>query len=108
MHDAQHNLLTRPDTFFGVCEGLGEDFHIHPNILRVTLAGMLFWNPPAAIGAYAAAGALVALSRWLVPNPAPLAVADAADAGPADQGRAPASHELVEPDNEASPVPLAA
>jgi phage shock protein PspC (stress-responsive transcriptional regulator) len=65
MHDAQHNLLTRPDTFFGVCEGLGEDFHIHPNILRVTLAGMLFWNPPAAIGAYAAAGALVACRAGL-------------------------------------------
>jgi phage shock protein PspC (stress-responsive transcriptional regulator) len=68
------NLLTRDDTFFGVCEGLGEDLRIHPNFLRVALAGLLFWNPPAAIAAYAGAGALVALSRWLAPNPRPAAV----------------------------------
>ena len=77
MHQEQHNLLTRPDTFFGVCQGLGEDFHIHPNLLRVTLAGMLFWSPPVAIGSYAVAGLLVAVSRWLAPAPASAAPVEA-------------------------------
>ncbi len=76
MHSATANLFTRDDTFFGVCEGLGEDFRIHPNILRVMFGGLLFWNPPLALGIYAAAGALVALTRWLVPNPRPAAEAE--------------------------------
>ena len=63
------SLLTRDDTFFGVCEGLGEDFGFHPNFLRLAFAGMLFWNPTAALAAYAAAGVVVALTRWLVPEP---------------------------------------
>ena len=69
MQTEQHNLFTRPDTFFGVCEGLGEDLHIPANLLRMALAGVLFFNPPAAIGAYAAAGAIVLLTRLLFPNP---------------------------------------
>jgi phage shock protein PspC (stress-responsive transcriptional regulator) len=63
------NLFTRPDTFFGVCQGLGEDLRIHPNLLRVALAGLLFFNPPAAAAAYAAAGALVFLTRYFFPDP---------------------------------------
>jgi hypothetical protein len=31
--------LHPPGHFFGVCEGLGEDLRIHPNLLRVALAG---------------------------------------------------------------------
>ena len=73
MHSEQHNLFTRPDTFFGICEGLGEDLHIPADLLRVGLAGMLFWNPPLAIGAYLAAGVLVAATRFIFPNPAPTA-----------------------------------
>ena len=71
------SLLTRDDTFFGICEGLGGDFGIHPNFLRLAFAGLLFWNPVAAISAYATAGLVVALTRWLVPEPtakAPLVV----------------------------------
>jgi phage shock protein PspC (stress-responsive transcriptional regulator) len=65
----QTNLFTRPDTLLGVCEGLGEDLGTHPNLLRVSLAGLLFWNPAAAIVTYVGAGAIVALSRWIFPNP---------------------------------------
>ena len=61
------NLFTRPDTFFGVCQGLGEDTGIPPNLLRLGLAFSLFWNPLAAIGAYLALGLVVALSRVLSP-----------------------------------------
>jgi phage shock protein PspC (stress-responsive transcriptional regulator) len=86
MTDAQPNLFTRPDTFFGVCEGLGEDLRIHPNLLRLALATLLFFNPPAAAAAYAAAGALVLVTRYFFPNPRIAAEAPAleqAEAAPA-------------------------
>ena len=72
MQSEQGNLFTRDDTFFGVCEGLGQDFGIHPNFLRVALAGALFWNPPMAGAAYVAAGVVVLVSRLLVPEPKPI------------------------------------
>ena len=70
------NLLTRDDTFFGICQGLGEDTGLPPNLLRVGLAFMLFWNPLAAVGAYALLGVVVAVSRLLFPVPAAVAAAD--------------------------------
>ncbi len=70
MQSGQPNVLTRDDTFFGVCQALGEDFGFNPNYLRVALAVMLFVNPVAMLAGYAGAGVVVALSRWLVPNPA--------------------------------------
>lgn len=98
--DHQPNLFTRDDTFFGVCQALGEDLRIPPNLLRMALALSLFWNPLAALCSYAAAGILVALTRWLVPNPRlPVAAAEAA-------GRAPS--ETIAATAEAEPLPLAA
>jgi phage shock protein C len=52
----QHNLFTRSDTIFGVCEGLGEDLRIPANLLRLSLAFLLFLNPPAAVATYIGAG----------------------------------------------------
>jgi phage shock protein PspC (stress-responsive transcriptional regulator) len=69
MQVSQPNLFTRPDTFFGVCQGLGEDLRIHPNFFRLGLAVLLYLNPAAAIASYAGAGALVFVTRWLIPNP---------------------------------------
>jgi len=62
------SVLARDDTFFGVCQALGEDFRFNPLFLRLAFAGLLFWNPLAAIGAYAAAGLVVGVSRWFVPG----------------------------------------
>lgn len=73
MQNVHSSLIARPDTFFGVCEGLGEDFGFHPNLLRIAFAGLFFWNPLPAIAAYAAAGVIVAFTRWLAPNPRPVA-----------------------------------
>jgi phage shock protein PspC (stress-responsive transcriptional regulator) len=84
------NLFTRPDTFFGVCQGLGEDLRIHPNLLRLALAGLLFFNPPAAAAAYAAAGALVFLTRYFYPNPSPAAAEQPPAEAPAAQVQAAA------------------
>ena len=100
---SQPNLFTRPDTFFGVCQGLGEDLRIHPNLFRIALAGLLFWNPLAAIGAYAVLALIVGASRWIVPSPkaqpspAATSVADAS-----------ADHPSSEQVEETEPVLLAA
>ena len=72
-------MLARDDTLFGVCEALGEDFGFPPTLLRIAFALVLFVSPAAALGGYAVGGVLVALSRWLVPDP----VAPAAEAAPA-------------------------
>jgi phage shock protein PspC (stress-responsive transcriptional regulator) len=74
------NLLLRDDTFFGVCEALGEDLGFHANWLRAALAVLLLYNPLAAIGAYAAAGAVVAFSRLVVRSRRPATVAAPAEA----------------------------
>jgi len=85
MTTAQPSLFARPDTFFGVCEGLGEDFGFNAQWLRLGLAVMLFWSPAAVFGFYAVAGLLVFASRRLFPNPAAdgPAAAVPAVAGPA-------------------------
>ncbi len=81
MQSATPSLLTRDDTFFGVCQGLGEDFGFNPGYLRAAMALLLFWNPLGAAAAYAGAGVIVAVSRWVAPNPmvAPDAATDAQD-----------------------------
>lgn len=69
MQTFPRNPFTREDTMFGVCEALGEDFRFNPLLLRVAFGAGLFLNPLLAIGGYAAAGALVLVSRLLAPNP---------------------------------------
>jgi phage shock protein C len=71
MQTRQPSLLTRDDTFLGVCEALGEDFGFNPFWLRATLAGLLLWNPLVVIGGYLAAGMVVLASRLIAPNPRP-------------------------------------
>lgn len=63
------SVLTREDTFFGVCFALGADFGFSPTYLRVLFALLLFYSPAAALVAYAAVGAVVAFSRWVAPDP---------------------------------------
>ena len=64
------SVLARDDTFFGVCHAIGEDFGFSPTLLRIAFAGLLFWNPMAAVVTYVGAGLVVAVTRWFVPNPA--------------------------------------
>jgi phage shock protein PspC (stress-responsive transcriptional regulator) len=80
MNDASTSLIARDDTFLGVCAAIGEDFGFSPNWLRIALAIALFWNPLATIGTYAGAGVLVALTRWVAPNPRITVEAPAAEA----------------------------
>lgn len=67
------SVFTREDTFFGVCFALGADFGFNPTWLRVAFAFLFFWSPAVAAAVYSALGILVAVSRWLVPEPADLA-----------------------------------
>jgi phage shock protein C len=95
MQQVQANVFTRDDTFFGICEALGEDFGFNPIIPRIALGVLLVWNPLAAIGGYAVAGVVVGLSRWLAPNPRRMIETD--EAAP-----------LLAGDNDAAAAPLAA
>lgn len=89
MQTGQPNLFTRHDTIFGVCEGLGEDLGIHPNILRLAFPLLLFVNPLATVAGYAALGAIVLASRMLAPPPRPtLAEPAERDAGSAPEAGA--------------------
>ena len=76
MSTRQPNLFTRSDTLFGVCEGLGQDIGIHPNLLRIAFGGLVIINLEMAIAVYLGLGLLVLLSRTLFPSrPAAQAVA---------------------------------
>lgn len=59
------NLFTRDDTFFGVCEGLGEDLGFNANWLRALFAAGLLFNPVAVLATYAALGVVVLASRLI-------------------------------------------
>lgn len=68
MQPAPTNILMRNDTILGVCEAIGQDLGFHPNWLRVTLAGALYFAPLAVVGVYLGLGLLVAATRWIAPD----------------------------------------
>lgn len=100
--EPQANLLMRGDTILGVCEGLGQDFGINPNWLRVVFAASFYWSPVGVIGAYLALGVLVASSRLLFPT---RRSASASTAATADLPEAPSE---VTTEQEQQSLPLAA
>jgi phage shock protein PspC (stress-responsive transcriptional regulator) len=69
MQTSKGNLFTRDDTFFGVCEGLGEDLRIPSNLFRVAFALGFFFSMQGAVITYAALGVLVLVSRLAFPAP---------------------------------------
>ncbi|MGN6375543.1 MAG: PspC domain-containing protein [Sphingomonas sp.] len=64
----QSALFNRPDTLFGVCEGIGQEFGFHANYLRIALAVAMLWNPVVVIGTYVALGLAVLASRISFPR----------------------------------------
>ncbi len=64
----RENLFLRDDTFFGVCEALGEDLHIPSNLLRLGMAPLLIWNPVVTFIGYLAVGVVIASIRFIFPN----------------------------------------
>ena len=104
------SVFSRDDTFFGVCEALGEDLRIPPTLLRIGFALALFFNPIAAVGAYLGLGLFVAALRWLVPNPAVEAAAEPAEpAEPAEaRPEAPVEAAAEAAEEEEEKLPIAA
>ena len=92
------NLFTRDDTFFGICQGLGEDLGVNPNWFRLALALGLFFSPLGTLAAYAVAGLFVFTVRWLVPTLGTTAPAESPAAATA----------TLESANETVPAALAA
>lgn len=94
MQSNKGNLFTRDDTFFGVCEGLGEDLGIPATLFRLAFALGFFFAPVPVVIAYLAVGALVLISRLVFPDPrsrtpgpvaAPAVQPEPAPAAPEDQ-----------------------
>jgi len=94
------NLFMRDDTFFGVCEAIGEDFGFNSNWLRLAFGVSLLWNPAAVVAVYLGLGALVAFSRLVVRNPK-AAPAEAPAEAASESASAPSRDEQAE-------LPLAA
>ncbi|HET9428331.1 MAG TPA: PspC domain-containing protein [Allosphingosinicella sp.] len=92
------NVFARDDTFFGVCQAIGEDLGFNSNYLRIAFALPLLYAPLATIAAYLALAVVVLLTRLIVPNPRRAAVADTM----ADDEAASADA------NEMEPMPIAA
>lgn len=67
MTDAKPSLFARDDTFFGVCEAIGQDFGFNPLILRVVFGVALLINPVVVIATYLALGVAVLASRLAFP-----------------------------------------
>ncbi len=88
MQTSSTPVYARDHTLLGICEAIGEDFGFNPLFLRVPLAVCLLLNPTAVFGTYFGLGLIVALSRFLAPNPRPAAAAAQAAAAeaPAELG----------------------
>ena len=63
------NVFARDDTFFGVCQALGEDLGFNPNYLRIAFALPLLYAPVATLAVYFALAVVILALRLLVPNP---------------------------------------
>ena len=66
MENETTNLFRRRDTFFGICEAVGQDFGFNPLWLRLAFVATIFFAPTAGFAAYLGLGAVVAATRLLV------------------------------------------
>ena len=67
MENETTNLFRRRDTFFGICEAVGQDFGFNPLYLRLAFNAPLFYFPAQTFAAYFALGLVVLASRLLFP-----------------------------------------
>ncbi|MBJ7501720.1 MAG: PspC domain-containing protein [Sphingopyxis sp.] len=67
MQNETTNLFRRRDTFFGICEAVGQDFGFNPLYLRLALIAPLFFFPVQTFAAYFGLGLIVLASRLLFP-----------------------------------------
>lgn len=74
MDNETTNLFRRRDTFFGICEAVGEDFGFNPLWLRLAFIAPLFFFPVQTFAAYFALGFIVLASRLLFPSKPSVAI----------------------------------
>jgi phage shock protein C len=67
MTTASPTFLGRSDTFFGVCEAIGQDFGFNANWLRIALGVGVLFAPIAVIATYAVLALAVVVSRAVAP-----------------------------------------
>jgi phage shock protein PspC (stress-responsive transcriptional regulator) len=67
MENETTNLFRRRDTFFGICEAIGQDFGFNPLWLRLALIAPLFFFPVQTFAAYFGLGVVVLASRLVFP-----------------------------------------
>lgn len=67
MENETTNLFRRRDTFFGICEAVGQDFGFNPLWLRLAFVAPLFFFPVQTFIGYFALGGVVLASRLLFP-----------------------------------------
>ncbi len=67
MDNETTNLFRRRDTFFGICEAVGQDFGFNPLWLRLAFIAPLFFFPVESVAAYFGLGIVVLGSRLLFP-----------------------------------------
>ncbi|ABF52695.1 PspC domain-containing protein [Sphingopyxis alaskensis] len=91
MQNETTNLFRRRDTFFGICEAVGQDFGFNPLYLRLAFIAPLFFFPVQSFAAYFGLGLVVLASRLLfppseAPTVAPARAVTGDDAQPAPKG----------------------
>lgn len=67
MENETTNLFNRRDTFFGICEAVGQDFGFNPLWLRLAFVAPIFFFPVQTFIGYFALGGAVLASRLLFP-----------------------------------------
>ena len=67
MENETTNLFRRRDTFFGICEAVGQDFGFNPLWLRLAFVAPLFFFPAETFVGYFALGLVVLASRLIFP-----------------------------------------
>ncbi len=68
MPRSKPSIFARHDTFFGVCEAIGEDFRFNANWLRLAIAVGLLVSPVFTLAAYVGLGLVVLVSRRFFPS----------------------------------------
>ena len=70
MTNENSNLFSRQDTFFGICEAVGQDFGFNPLWLRLALGAAFVLQPVGVVVSYLALGLVVLVSRLAFPSSA--------------------------------------
>lgn len=95
MQNETTNLFRRRDTFFGICEAVGQDFGFNPLYLRLAFIAPLFFFPVQSFAAYFGLGLVVLASRLLFPAKAAPAATPTLATNESDAKSAPGAEELA-------------